>query len=151
MSYYPDFLKWQDLEIEAELDALKNKIKSVSNNNTATSDYDLDNILEELNQLIGLKQLKEEINNLVAFLNIQKKRQEHGLSRSPLTLHLVFCGSPGTGKTTVARLIGKIYKELGVLKKGHCIEADRSTMVAEYIGHTASKVEKLIESATQQK
>ena len=59
----------------------------------------------------------------------------------------MFCGPPGTGKTTVARLIGKIYKELGVLQKGHCIETDRSGMVAEYIGHTAPKVDKLIESA----
>ncbi|MGF1541811.1 MAG: AAA family ATPase, partial [Pleurocapsa sp.] len=104
-------------------------------------------ILQELNTLIGLEQLKLEINNLINFLKVQQKRQELGLPKVPITLHLVFCGSPGTGKTTVARLIGKIYRELGILKKGHCIETDRSGMVAGYIGHTAKQVDKLIESA----
>jgi len=76
-----------------------------------------------------------------------KKRQEFGLSKVPITLHLVFYGSPGTGKTTVARLIGKIYQELGILKKGHCIETDRSGMVSQYIGNAAKQTDKLIESA----
>ena len=120
----------------------------IQNKNVAINNLDnIENILRELNSLIGLKQLKSEINNLIDFLKIQQKRQELGMSKVPITLHLVFCGSPGTGKTTVARLIGKIYKELGILKKGHCIETDRSGMVAEYIGHTAPKVDKLIESA----
>ncbi len=120
----------------------------IQNKNLAKNNLDnIEDILRELNNLIGLKQLKSEINNLIDFIKIQQKRQEFGMSKVPITLHLVFCGSPGTGKTTVARLIGKIYKELGILKKGHCIETDRSGMVAEYIGHTAPKVDKLIESA----
>jgi stage V sporulation protein K len=151
--------KYSD-DINQQIKDLKDKIDKGFNltstenkdtfNNKNISENNLNNIestLHELNNLIGLKQLKEEINNLIDFLKIQQKRQEHGLPKVPITLHLVFCGSPGTGKTTVARLIGNIYKELGILKKGHCIETDRSGMVAEYVGHTAPKVDKLIESA----
>ncbi len=136
--------------INKEIERLTGKIDKQVLKNQDTQEKKLGNIesiLQELNDLIGLKQLKSEINNLINFLKIQQKRQEVGLPKVPITLHLVFCGSPGTGKTTVARLIGKIYQELGILKKGHCIETDRSGMVAEYVGHTAQKVDKLIESA----
>ncbi len=143
MNHY-SHLKWMELEVDRELAELKEKSDNKSYNN------EIDNfnyILQELNTLIGLEQLKLEINNLINFLKVQQKRQELGLPKVPITLHLVFCGSPGTGKTTVARLIGKIYRELGILKKGHCIETDRSGMVAGYIGHTAKQVDELIESA----
>ena len=129
------------------LDRAKNIDRTIQQKQVENNLDNIKDILKELNSLIGLKQLKCEINNLIDFLKIQQKRQELGLSKVPIALHLVFCGSPGTGKTTVARLIGKIYRELGILKKGHCIETDRSGLVAQYVGHTAQQTDKLIESA----
>lgn len=136
--------------VNRELELLIQKMdKQVLTNKQSQSKHidNIDNILKELNNLIGLNNLKAEINSLINFLNIQKRRQEEGLAKIPITLHSVFCGSPGTGKTTVARLIGKIYKQLGILKKGHLIETDRSEIVSGYIGQTAIRVDKLVESA----
>ncbi len=120
----------------------KKNIKNVPNNHN-----EIETILKDLNALIGLNTLKEEVKGYINFIKIQNLRKQQGLSGIPITLHSVFCGSPGTGKTTVARLMGKIYKELGILKKGHLIETDRSRMVAGYIGHTAKQVDEIVESA----
>lgn len=100
-----------------------------------------------LDGLIGLGPVKEEVHRLVSFLEIQRKRSLAGLRATPTSYHCVFTGSPGTGKTTIARILAAIYRDLGILKKGHLVETDRSGLVGEYVGQTAVKTNKIIDSA----
>ena len=103
--------------------------------------------MAELDQLIGLAQVKQEIRTLANFLKVQHQREQANLPTTPLSLHMVFGGNPGTGKTTVARIVGKIFGAMGVLEKGHLIETDRSGLVAEYAGQTGPKTNKKIDEA----
>lgn len=106
-----------------------------------------DELSDELNSLIGLENVKKEIEDLVIFNKVQKNREKIGLKKTNRTMHMAFLGNPGSGKTTVARIVGNMYRSLGILSKGHFIEATRTDLIAEYQGQTALKVKRLIQKA----
>jgi SpoVK/Ycf46/Vps4 family AAA+-type ATPase len=113
----------------------------------APPELTVEEALAELDKLIGLGDIKHEVRSLTNFLKLQQKRTAAGLPETDISLHMVFTGNPGTGKTTVARIIGKIYRALGVLEKGHLVETDRSGLVAEYAGQTGPKTNKKIDES----
>lgn len=128
-----------------------NPIPEEENNAINISEVDkvesLDEVLKELDGLIGLNEVKKEVKTLINFVQVQKEREKQGLKSSQVSYHCVFTGSPGTGKTTIARLVAKIYKHLGILEQGQLVETDRSGLVAEYLGQTSTKVDKVVKTA----
>ncbi|MCP4134970.1 MAG: AAA family ATPase [bacterium] len=113
----------------------------------AEEEETLEEVMVKINKLIGMQNIKDEINTFINLIKVQKERKDRGLPTTPLSLHAVFYGPPGTGKTTIARLLGKVYKCLGLLEKGQLVETDRAGLVAGYVGQTAIKVDEIVQKS----
>ena len=111
------------------------------------SEPTLEELLAELDGLCGLEQVKQDVKSLINLVEVRRLREEAGLPVPPMSLHLVFLGNPGTGKTTVARLLARLYHAIGVLPKGQLVEVDRSGLVAGFVGQTAQKTQEVIQKA----
>ena len=134
----------EDIKIEASRNQRDGRNVAISDD---AEEESLEDLLDQLNALIGLEKVKGTVNQLIHFNSVRQIRDDRGLAQLPITQHMVFYGNPGTGKTTVARLIAKIYHHLGILSSGHLIEVDRSGLVAGYVGHTALKVKEVVKQA----
>ena len=142
----PDFQEKHRLQ---EQTAGGEKLKEGDAEKTDTEEKkpDFDELMAQLDSLVGLDDVKKDIKNLMNLVKVRRLRKENGLPIPPMSLHMVFMGNPGTGKTTVARIISGLYAAIGVLEKGQLIEVDRSGLVAGYVGQTALKTQEVIKSA----
>ncbi|RKD26721.1 stage V sporulation protein K [Ammoniphilus oxalaticus] len=127
--------------------SLTESFSKISNDSGAVPHERFLQITKELDRLIGMKSIKDLIYEIYALLYINQCRRKEGLKTDGQVLHMIFKGNPGTGKTTVARIVGKLFREMGVLSKGHLVEVERADLVGEYIGHTAQKTREHIKKA----
>jgi type VII secretion ATPase EccA len=138
-SFLPDKDDGQPAEKEAP--------RASSTSSVETTPVTYDEALAELDSLVGLESVKAEVKKLASFVKIAEERRRAGMKAAPMSYHMVFTGNPGTGKTTVARIMAKIFNALGVLKKGHLVETDRAGLIAGYVGQTAKQTNRKIDEA----
>ncbi|MGN1419462.1 MAG: AAA family ATPase [Acutalibacteraceae bacterium] len=143
-----NFVKYNSLSMD-ESNILTNNDEELSETITPTPEDNetMDSLLAELDGLVGLDSVKQDVHSLINFIKVAKIREKRGMKVPTISYHLVFTGNPGTGKTTVARLVAKLYYQMGILPQGQLVEADRSTLVAGYLGQTAIKTQKVIQQA----
>lgn len=138
-------------KVDAIINAINTASKETDNMEHATvntpDDKTLEELLQELDSLVGLEKVKKDVHSLLNFIKVAKLRKEKGLKVPTISYHLVFTGNPGTGKTTIARLVAQLYYKMGILAKGQLVETDRSALVAGYLGQTAIKTQKVIQEA----
>lgn len=138
-------VKKKDIEPQ-KTEQVQQSVEKASSENHESGDA-LEGLMEKLNNLIGLEGVKQEVNSLINLIKINKLRESRGMATPDVSKHLVFLGNPGTGKTTVARLLSQIYQQMGVLETGQLVEVDRAELVAGYVGQTAMKTKEKIDEA----
>jgi SpoVK/Ycf46/Vps4 family AAA+-type ATPase len=149
----PNSFKWKPTSYEKKTieSTISKDIKTIeamsTNENKETSDITIEELVNDIYSLVGLNGVKQEIKSLVNLYTIRKIREERNIKQPSISNHLIFTGNPGTGKTTIARMLAMIYKKLNILSKGHLIEVDRSGLVSNHVGETALKVKEVIDNA----